>query len=335
MGNETSKTMNQDTLIGYTSKRGNAWHYRASDQGTESNHFEGAIPADDVHRRLFHWEGVEGSLETRLPDGRVIVDPTRKVIARSDTGHVMGVFKSGYQIHQYGEWLVKNLEFLTDADLAIGSAGLLKGGAVAWVQVEMEETISVQGVEFRPFLTAATSMDGSLASTYQTGAQVVVCDNTLSAALGDKSHQVKIRHSKRSLDKYQDVREALAIVHSVADDFAAQVEALTNREVSDQDWSKFVTAYTDTGSDKTTGATIAERRRDELAMLWNKDERVAPWAGTAWGVVSAVNTHVHHVSTVRGATRSERNMERMVKGDWNGIDTSTLALLDKVQEVNA
>ena len=48
----------------------------------------------------------------------------------------------------------------------------LRGGAVAWVQVKMADTLSVAGVEFRPFLTATTSMDGSIATTYQIGAQV-------------------------------------------------------------------------------------------------------------------------------------------------------------------
>jgi hypothetical protein len=44
------------TLIGFTSKRGNAWHYRQEDQGNEPNHYPDAIPMDDVLRRLFNFE---------------------------------------------------------------------------------------------------------------------------------------------------------------------------------------------------------------------------------------------------------------------------------------
>ena len=86
-------------------------------------------------------------------------------------------------------------------NLHIGSAGLLRGGAVAWVQVEMADTLTAAGAEFRPFLTATTSLDGSIATTYQTGAQVVVCDNTLSAALHSADTRVKVRHSANSLAK--------------------------------------------------------------------------------------------------------------------------------------
>jgi hypothetical protein len=33
-------------LIGFTDKRGHAWHYRPEEQGDEPNHYPGAIPLD-------------------------------------------------------------------------------------------------------------------------------------------------------------------------------------------------------------------------------------------------------------------------------------------------
>jgi hypothetical protein len=62
-----------------------------------------------------------------------------------------------FQRHRVPWLLINNVEVILDADLHIGSAGLLRGGAVAWVQVEMADTLSAAGVEFRPFLTATTS----------------------------------------------------------------------------------------------------------------------------------------------------------------------------------
>ncbi len=43
---------------------------------------------------------------------------------------------------------------------------------------------------------------------------------------------------------------------------------------------------------------MAENRREVLQRLYRHDERVAPWAGTAWGVVQAVNTMTHHEAVV-------------------------------------
>lgn len=158
MSKETLQWLNQNTLIGFTEKRGQAWHYRQSDQGDESNHYTGAIPVEDVVRRLFHWHAVEGEVKTTyhvLDDEGVsehtITDASRKGIIRPDTGTLLGIFKQGYKIHQYDEWLLNNVATLLDADLQIGSAGLLKGGAIAWTQVEVPDTVTTpEGVEFGP-----------------------------------------------------------------------------------------------------------------------------------------------------------------------------------------
>src|SRR5438034_6679062 len=72
MSRETSEWLNQNTLIGFTDQRGHAWHYRASDQGDQPNHYPGALPVEDVKRRLFAWDAVECPLSVTLPDGDVV-----------------------------------------------------------------------------------------------------------------------------------------------------------------------------------------------------------------------------------------------------------------------
>jgi hypothetical protein len=172
------------TLIGYTDKRGNAWHYRSEDQGNEPNHYPGAIPVDDVLRRLFDWKVIEAPITYIVPgkvEGAIVSyqhegewfsvlssQVGRKGMLTDDTYYDLGAFKSGYQGHDYTEWLIDNVATILDTSkngLGIGSAGLLKNRAQAWVSVEMEENFtSKQGVEFRPYLLAATSFDGSIAT---------------------------------------------------------------------------------------------------------------------------------------------------------------------------
>ena len=334
MSRETLEYLNANTLIGFTGKRGNAWHYRESLQGDEPNHYAGAIPVEDVRRRLFGWEPVEAMSAAIIMDDdgvRTVVDPTRKQIVHPDTGAVLGVFKAGYQVHPYQEWLVQNVAtILDDDDLQIGSAGLLRGGAQGWVQIETEATQSVEGVLHRPFLTAATSMDGSIATTYGVGTQVVVCDNTLSVALGSFRNAVKVRHSSKSLGRLGDVRDALQLVLGAGDAFAAQVRELVAESVNEDRFERFLTAFTDTKSDSKRAQTLGEAKRDSLRRLWRNDERVSPWRGTAWGVVSAVNTYTQHEAPIRGADRVTRNAEFMLHGRYNTLDAATLELLATV-----
>ena len=338
MSRETLTWLNTNTLIGFTDVRGNAWHYKAEEQGALSNHYAKAIPVEDVKDRLFNWEAVSSPLETNLLTAtgvQHVVDTSRQVIVRPDTATVLGVFKSGYVIHSYQEWLLNNIALLLDDDLCIGSAGLLKGGAVAWVSVEIPDTIETpEGVSFRPNLLGTTSLDGSLATTYKRTVTVTVCDNTLSLALAEKGQQVKIKHSSRSLARVTEARDALAIVHSTADEFSAQVAKLCSVVVTDAQWKVFLDAHVPVAKDATQRArTIAGNKRDDLVKLWNTDARVSPWKNTAFGVLQADNTYRHHVQTVRGGDRVERNNLNAIDGTVDQGDTLVLDTLRQALRV--
>jgi len=97
---------------------------------------------------------------------------------------VLGIFGPGYTRHQYREWLLTTVADVLDDDLVNSSAGLLRGGALAWVEVSMPDTIATpDGVTFRPNLLATTSFDGSIATTYKRTVTYTVCDNTRELAL--------------------------------------------------------------------------------------------------------------------------------------------------------
>ena len=350
MSRETMQWLNTMTLIGFTEKRGNAWHYRESDQGVEPNHYPQGIPLPDVSRRLFGWEPAEGTVGSAVTvmneDGvgsYTVVDPERKAIVRppgtfgqDDHGAILGVFKQGYTVHGYEQWLCENVADLLDDDLQIGSAGLLKGGAQAWVQVEVPENITTpEGVVFRPNLLATTSLDGSLATTYKRTVTNVVCDNTHACAMGEAGQQYKVKHTRYSSVKLLEARAALAIVHTIADEFAANVAQLCDMTVTDSQWQQFLDSLAPTeqepGVPKEGRAyTLAATKQAELQRLWNSDPRVSPWKGSAWGVVQAVNTHAHHIQTVRGAERAERNMGLAISGGWDKLDRETVERLQGV-----
>jgi phage/plasmid-like protein (TIGR03299 family) len=349
MSAETSKWLNTRTLIGFTEKRGEAWHYRAEEQGGEPNHYPLAIPVADVERRLFNWEAKVGEVHAEVtnPETLFITDYPgngRKAIIRpggalgkNDPGAIIGMFKAGYEVHQYREWLLGNVATILDDKLSIGSAGLLKGGAVAWVSVEVPESVTTpEGVTFRPNLIATTSHDGSLSSTFKRVVTIVVCDNTLSAGLGEQGQQVKVKHSTKSLGRIDEVREALNIVYTTADDFAAEVAELCQTEIDAKQWQAFLDAYAPIPEDDGRGKTVAGKKQDALKALWNNDPRCSPWRGNAFGVVQTVNTYVHHVIGAGGkkdADRPGRNMMRAIATGAEGIDAldnGTLSTLRKV-----
>jgi Domain of unknown function (DUF932) len=87
-----------------------------------------------------------------------------------------------------------------------------------------------------------------------------------------------------------EAREALNIVYEIADDFAARSPGCARQEVSDAEWAAFLDAHEPIPEDKGRARTMAETKREPLTRPWSHDNRVAPWHGTAWGVMRAVNT---------------------------------------------
>lgn len=331
MSQETIEWLNTRILVGNVTKRGTAWHYKQSAQGVEPNHYDGPVPVEDVKRRLFNFNVIERDLSITLPDGTYQLVPGRKAMVTDDDNTVLGIFSGdagtdkGYQGHDYTEWLVNgpaNLVDQSQGELGIGTAGLLRNRGVAFVTVEVPENITTpEGVEFRPHLLAATSYDGTVATTYKRINGIVVCDNTLAAGLGEAGQVFKVKHTRYSGMKLTDAREALNIIYSAADDFAAEVKALCETKVNDRQWLKLLdetVPLTTVKGEAITGRalTMAENKRGELVKLWNHDERVAPWTGTAYGVLQAFNTYGAHLSIVRGRNGAEANrVERNIWGD--------------------
>ncbi len=351
MSKETIEWLNSHTLIGMTDERGTAWHNddRIMMWDGQPNNYSGAIPVADVERRLFHWTAIDAPLSVSIPadieTGTALDDnglwvrsvklPDRKAIVRSDTGEVMGVFKQGYQSHQVREWLLQNVSGILGDTLVVSSAGELRGGAQCWVEISVPETMhdARSGFDYRPNLLAATSFDGSIATTYGRTVTATVCDNTLAVARSEMgTQQVKIKHSSRSLSSEvrDKARAAFNFVEQVKDDFDAELEMLTTTTVTDVQWRKFLDLWVPIPADKGAKQTIAQNKQDQLRALWNHDQRVAPWAGTALGVLQAANTHLHHLSVVKGAARADRNISRGVSGEIEKFDSGVLDTLNKV-----
>ena len=74
-----------------------------------------------------------------------------------------------------------------------------------------------------------------------------------------------------------------------------------------------------------------DTHRDKLNDLYFHDGRVAPWKGTGFGVLQAVNTYDQHEGIVRNVSRAERNFRKMATPDYfEKLDGGTLEQLNLV-----
>jgi phage/plasmid-like protein (TIGR03299 family) len=342
MSAETSEWLNSNVLIGCTDRRGTAWHYRGDLQTPWSfvtedgdveigvgNHYDAGIPLSHVIGRLFNWEALTApvyaaigwdnendcSMYEEIPN-------QKRVYPSDDPSHTFWIAKESYQPHDYSDSLVGAVSDIVDvsgSDLVISSAGLLKQRAIAWVEVSVPGSIvTPEGIEFRPNLLATTSLNGTVATTYKRTCTDVVCDNTRSIALAEEGQTYKVKHSRNSSLRLADAREALAVIHTTADDIEKEFAELCRIEVTDKQFYDIIGTITDPPKGKElgkAGQTLKDKKMGELSQLWNNDNRVTPWKGTGYGVVQAVNTWSHHFKgTRRGTTLAERNMLATIDG---------------------
>jgi phage/plasmid-like protein (TIGR03299 family) len=340
MSKETGKTLNTMTLIGNVAKRGyNAWHYRAELQGAEPNHYDGAIPVEDVRRRLFNFEAVEQPIFVGIRDAegnivRYIEQTDRKAIVRNDNNHVMGVFKDSYAIHQFDQWLIENVStIIDDKNLVIDSAGCLREGAIAWVTIASPDNLETSaGFPVRPYILATTSHNGTISTTYKQVYNAPVCDNTLFAGLREDGATSRTRHSKHSVSRIQGIRDAMDIVFSMGEDIVAEIERLGSISVTDREWDAIVNRLVPIGAvgDVPQSAiSKMENKQEILRQMYRNDPMVAPWSGSALGVLQAFNTYTHHVSG-KNDNRAERNAMSAINGKIQQEDAKVLEVLNEL-----
>lgn len=382
MSAETYAWLRENIKIGFTDERGPAWHAnrQLDDNGkpiylSDGSHYPGAVPEEDVRRLLdvklvsakvfgqwedwtvcatcghamegnsvfnaVHADGLQRDHDPK-PMRHVTDDPTRQLIVDADSGLVLGVFKQGYQIHLYNEWINEGLQAIAGTNLETAAVALLRNKAVAFHQVKLPDTYEVGGYGFQPFFTGATSCDGTVASTWFTGAIGAVCDNTYEMARAGAVTRVSRKHTSKSLsdESRVDIASRLALVNKAGEDFTAWAEELQSVDVTDAEFTKWLDEtqpipekiINPKSGNPQRGWTQAVERRAHLIEMYYTDAKVKPWNGTAFGVVQLDNTWRTWDRTVKGVQggRFERNLLNQVDGTSADEDDKALAALWKV-----
>jgi phage/plasmid-like protein (TIGR03299 family) len=349
LSKETALWLAQNTLTGFTDLYGKAWHfnpYLMQEHGLRPNQFPGPVPMERVEE-LMSFDLVScdviASGTFMSPEGIPVEvntkDPRRQAIVTSDTHEVLGVFSAGYKIHPYRETTLGMLSQLVgdpmsqDLGLQVKSVGLLQNRGVVWVQVVAPAEMYAGVIEAQPFISIGTSCDGTVATIAFAGTQLIVCDNTFFAAVRAALQRIRIRHTVNSISRLDDVAEALGVMTAEQRAAASLIDMLANTPVNGRETERFFIARfgeepADAGSKKTRWV----KRNGEFMNMLATDEKVAPFAGTAFGLVQADSTYRHHKPANRTSAMPgiplARNMYSAVRGDTWDDDAAALAAVN-------
>jgi len=231
------------------------------------------------------------------------------VLFRSDDKSPLGIVSPKYKVVQPGE-VLEFFRDLTDGNgYKLHTAGTMFGGKRFWALAAIGEEATVVGEDrVGGFLLLSSSADGSLATSARFTTVRVVCNNTLSMALGDgKSNEVVVRHA--SAFDPEGVKNRLGLARGQFKEFMDAARVLAAKRITASDAGQFVgELLVDTKTVLGQVKDVSESRQYQRIMDLFKTDALGGTLlsaeGTKWGLVNAVTQFVDH--DARAATADSR-----------------------------
>jgi phage/plasmid-like protein (TIGR03299 family) len=222
--------------------------------------------------------------------------PDTKILLRSDTRAPLSVVSKWYNTVQPGEVLGFFDDLVKAGGFELETAGALRGGKRIWALARVgEEAKIVDGDMIKPYLLLATSYDASMCTTAQFTSVRVVCNNTLSAAIGNGEQKVKIPHLSKFDAKA--VRNQLTIAVSSWDDFLIQARRMAATPLDAQAADAYLMDVfkVDVETLEAPEKTRKSKAYKRILELFDGSAVGSEIVGQSlWGAVNAVTEYVDH-----------------------------------------
>lgn len=228
------------------------------------------------------------------------VDDIRHLV-RSDTGSVLSTVSDTYQVVQPSDvldWFKRYIE--QDDRFHLDVAGSLKGGALIWATATFNGGMTVGGDSHVARLLMSTSFDQTQATINKGTMTRVVCNNTLDAALGDKTCLVRTSH--RSKFDAKRVGNELANVARGFSHYQKMGDAMARTAFEGAEIAKLFKYVLDIPFE-TPKDDVSTRKMNQFRDLQTCYAQTSSETdkGTAWCALNAVTRYVDHEKSVRGA----------------------------------
>nr|WP_239504913.1 DUF932 domain-containing protein [Stenotrophomonas maltophilia] len=228
--------------------------------------------------------------------GVIHVFPEHKVLYWSDNRKPLSVVSKRFQVVQPGQILEFYRDLTASSGFELETAGVLREGRKFWALARTGQSTTLKGRDkVDGYLLLATACDGTLATTAQFTSVRVVCNNTLSIALGNASGAIKVPH--RSQFDPEVVKRQLGITVSSWDGFVARMKALVDRPVDPDSVEGLLRRVLTYAGPDGKAEVVNEQAMATVRLMYEGDGKGALMAssrGTAWGLLNSVTEFVDH-----------------------------------------
>ncbi len=235
----------------------------------------------------------------------------QNVLYRSDTHLPLSVVSNRYKAVQPVEVLEFFRDLIDENKFKIHTAGTLRGGKRMWALAETGKFGEVcKGDGVGGFLLLSTSCDRTLATTARFTTVRVVCNNTLTMAVNDKSNCVSFSHIQQF--DHEKVKEKLGTAVASFGSFMEMAKILQKQKMSIPKAKEFLDALIAPLNQVKDQPLSENRAYKKIIALFDEDAKGQELVGnTKWGMLNAVTEYVDHHNP-------SRNNDARLDSAWFG-----------------
>jgi len=163
----------------------------------------------------------------------------QEALIRESDGRVLTQVGKGWNPVQNEEAFDFFTDFVSKGDMIMDTAGSLKDGQIVWALADIRDGFSLfNGDEVNGYLLFSNPHMYGKSIDIRFVATRVVCNNTLTVALGENS-QAGVRVNHRSQFDPEKVKEILGLSHNKMEEFKEAAEFLGSRQYVQKDLEKY------------------------------------------------------------------------------------------------
>ena len=221
----------------------------------------------------------------------------RVVMFRNDTGEALGLVSNRYKVVQPREVLEFFRDLCEQRGYQLETAGVLFNGAKYWALARTPHEAVLRGKDrLGAYLLLASSCDGSTKTIAKYVQMRVVCNNTITIALGERDRAaVCVPHSTRF--NPTDVKIELDLIDAAWKETVEVCHGLSKRAVKVDEAVKYLIELVGDPKrpleEQQNAPVLADMMRSFTASNAIGGE-LASARGTAWGLVNVVTEYVDH-----------------------------------------
>lgn len=219
---------------------------------------------------------------------------------RTDTNEPLGLVTDKYQIVQNRDAFTFFDPIIERGEAIYQTAGVLGKGERVFITAKLPEDILVAGEKVEQYLLITNGHDGKNAVKVGFTPIRVVCNNTLTAALGSLKNSYTIHHFNNPLERLKEAHAVMGLASNYMTDVANLFEDMADVRLSDEQMMAYIEDIFVNKDYVEKKEKVSTRAKNSVAKIFNfaktHPTQITPSTNnTLYGVYNAVSGYFGHL----------------------------------------